>query len=111
MNITLTGASGFIGAALIKRLQADGHRLHLLGRRAPKDSTIPFSKWDANGEQMPPQEAISDADAIIHLAGEPVAQRWNDEVKKNIRQSRANGTRRLVEAIAAAAKKPGVLIS
>jgi len=112
MNITLTGASGFIGAALIARLKADGHKLHTLGRNAPKDASIAFTKWDANGNQMPPLNAIEDADAIIHLAGEPVAQRWTHEVKKRIRESRVNGTRRLVDAIAALkGKRPRALIS
>lgn len=101
MNITLTGASGFIGNALIAKLKAEGHQLHLLGRHAPKDASIQFSKWDAMGNQPAPAEAIASADAIVHLAGEPIAQRWTDDVKRRIRTSRVNGTRRLVESIAA----------
>ena len=73
MNITLTGASGFIGGALVSKLKGEGHQLHILGRGTPRDSSIAFSKWDANGKQPPPVESIADADAIIHLAGEPVA--------------------------------------
>lgn len=113
MNITLTGASGFIGGALITRLQADGHHLHILGRKAPEDPEIPFSKWDANAGQMPPSEALAGADAIIHLAGEPIAQRWSADVKRRIRDSRVNGTRLLVDAIAAmdAASRPKTLIA
>lgn len=112
MNITLTGASGFIGNALISRLKADGHQLHLLGRNAPKDASIPFTKWDALAAAPPAAAAIAGADAIIHLAGEPVAQRWSDDVKRKIRDSRTNGTRKLVEAIAAAGdRKPKVLVS
>lgn len=112
MNITLTGASGFIGTALIARLKASGHRIHLLGRSVPKDDSIIFSKWDAMGTQLPDAEAIASADAIIHLAGEPVAQRWSDDVKRRIRESRVNGTRRLVDAIAASKDhKPKVLVS
>lgn len=112
MKITLTGASGFIGKALIAKLQADGHQLHLLGRNAPKDSAIAFSKWDALGGIAPASEALEGADAIIHLAGEPVAQRWSDDVKRKIRDSRVNGTHRLVAAIAAAdERKPKVLIA
>ncbi len=111
MNITLTGASGFIGTALIARLKADGHDIHLLGRSALKDASIKFSKWDAMGAQLPDAEAINGADAIVHLAGEPVAQRWSDDIKRRIRDSRVNGTRRLVEAIAEAKTKPKVLVS
>ena len=112
MNITLTGASGFIGGALIAKLKAEGHQIHLLGRSAPKDVDVKFSKWDALGAQLPPAEAIAGADAIIHLAGEPVAQRWSDDIKRRIRDSRVNGTRRLVEAMAAAGdRKPKVLVA
>jgi uncharacterized protein (TIGR01777 family) len=112
MNITLTGASGFIGGALVSKLKGEGHQLHILGRGTPRDSSIAFSKWDANGKQPPPVESIADADAIIHLAGEPVAQRWTTEVKRRIRGSRVNGTRGLVDAIGAAApKRPKTLIS
>ena len=112
MNITLTGASGFIGAALIAKLKAGGHRMHLLGRRPLTDVSIKFSKWDAMGKQPPPAGAIAEADAIIHLAGEPVAQRWSEDIKRRIRDSRINGTRRLVDAIAAAGdRKPKVLVA
>ena len=112
MNITLTGASGFIGNALIAKLTAAGHQLHLLGRNAPKDPSIKFTKWDALTAAPPAPDAIAGADAIIHLAGEPVAQRWSDDVKRKIRDSRTNGTRKLVEAINAAGdRKPKVLVS
>jgi uncharacterized protein (TIGR01777 family) len=49
-------------------------------------------------------------DAVIHLAGEPVAQRWNAEVKKRIRDSRVQGTRHLVDAIGRVAHRPKVLV-
>jgi uncharacterized protein (TIGR01777 family) len=111
MNITLTGASGFIGVALIAKLKAEGHQLHVLGRTPPKDSSVAFSKWDASGKELPPAKAIAEADAIIHLAGEPIAQRWTDDVKKRLRTSRVNGTQKLVEAIAASDRKPRALIS
>jgi uncharacterized protein (TIGR01777 family) len=113
MNITLTGASGFIGGALVAGLKSDGHQLHILGRSAPRDAAVQFSKWDANGNQMPPVKAIADADAIIHLAGEPVGQRWTPEVKRRIRESRVTGTRRLVDAIAAveSGHRPPTLIA
>jgi uncharacterized protein (TIGR01777 family) len=113
MNITLTGASGFIGGALVARLKSDGHELHILGRSAPRDTGVQFSKWDANANQMPPVKAIRDSDAVIHLAGEPVGQRWTPDVKRRIRESRVTGTRRLVDAIAAveSGHRPKTLIS
>ncbi len=112
MRITLTGASGFLGTRLIARLDAERHQLHLLGRRRPADlgSRHSFTAWDAMAEEAP-VNAIESADAVIHLAGEPVAQRWTAESKERMRRSRVEGTRHLVAAIAKARVKPRTLIS
>jgi len=93
MRIVLTGASGFIGGRLVPRLRARGHECLL----------------KKHGEGWP-AEVLEGADAVIHLAGEPVAQRWNDAVKRRIRDSRVAGTRKLVLAMAAAQRKPAVLV-
>jgi uncharacterized protein (TIGR01777 family) len=108
MNITLTGATGFIGAVLVEKLKAKGHELTMLGRRP--GGAEKFLKWDSIADAFP-AAAVEGADAIIHMAGEPVAQRWNDHVKRRIQDSRINGTRQLVHAIEAAAVKPKTLIS
>jgi uncharacterized protein (TIGR01777 family) len=109
MNVALTGASGFIGQRLIARLLLEGHSIHALGRRRPAGSpSIGFSNWDSG--QKPPADALQASDAVIHLAGEPVAQRWNAEIKAKIRDSRVNGTRRLVEAISELRQRPQTLI-
>ena len=104
MKITLTGASGFIGQQLIERLLQDGHSLHAVGRHRP-GAPVRFSEWDANGGAVP-IEAIEGAEAIIHLAGEPIAQRWNSAVKKRIRDSRILGTRAIVEAVSGLHQRP-----
>ena len=104
MKITLTGGSGFIGQRLIEHLLQDGHSLHAVGRRPP-DAPVRFSEWDANGGAVP-TEAIEGADAIVHLAGEPIAQRWNSAVKKRIRDSRIFGTRAIVEAVSKLHQRP-----
>ena len=101
MNITLTGASGFIGKQLVPELQKRGHVLRVLGRR----------EWDSSSTTPPPPDSLASADAIIHLAGAPVAQHWNTEVKKQIRDSRVNGTRALVHGLSTQSKRPEVLIS
>ncbi len=107
MNITLTGASGFLGKPLIRSLQAERHALRVLGRRPIPG--LPFSQWDSlSGE--PPEESLASTDAIIHLAGEPVAQRWTPEVKQRIRDSRILGTRHLVHALSMQSRRPTVLI-
>jgi uncharacterized protein (TIGR01777 family) len=68
-------------------------------------------RWaDPSGEPAP-ADALSGRDAVIHLAGEPVAQRWNDDVKDRILRSREAGTRNLVAGLAAATPRPGVLVS
>ena len=110
MNITLTGASGFVGGHVVKKLLADGHRVHVLGRRrsAGLPASAKFSEWNAASE--PPPESIAGADAIIHLAGEPVAQRWTPQAKARIRNSRVEGTRLVVQALSRLAQRPRVLV-
>src|SRR5213593_4574631 len=111
MNITITGATGFIGRRLIERLSSAPHQLHALTRRTNVkfgDIAVWISKWDPMMEE-PPEESIVNADAIVHLAGEPVAQRWTPEAKAKIRESRAQGTRRLVQALAKQKRRPSTL--
>jgi uncharacterized protein (TIGR01777 family) len=112
MNITITGATGFIGRRLIERLSRDRHQLHALSRRTNVkfgETAVWISKWDPMAEE-PPEESIANADAIVHLAGEPVAQRWTPEVKKKILESRVQGTRRLVQALSTQKRRPAALI-
>jgi uncharacterized protein (TIGR01777 family) len=111
MNITISGASGFIGRRLLKLLGDAGHTLRVLSRHAGVNLPrgVGLSVWDPMKE-LPPRESLEDADAIIHLAGEPVAQRWTPEVKQRIRESRIAGTHRLVEALAAVSRRPASLI-
>lgn len=103
MRITLTGATGFLGQALVSRLQGAGHQTTILSRSARTG----HAAWDPLAG--PPE--LHGAEAVIHLAGEPVAQRWSATVKQKIRDSRVLGTRHLVAGIAAMPVKPRVLIS
>src|SRR5438876_694555 len=112
MNITITGATGFIGRRLVQRLSRDRHQLHALSRRTNVkfgDTAVWISKWDPMTEE-PPEESIANADAIVHLAGEPVAQRWTAEAKKKILESRVQGTRRLVQALSTRSRRPAALV-
>ena len=111
MKITISGASGFIGRRLLKTLGSEGHTLQVLSRHAGTNMppNVKVWAWDpAKGE--PPAEALRDADAVVHLAGEPVAQRWNDETKRKIRDSRVLGTRNMVQAFGKLNKPPATLI-
>ncbi len=103
MRITLTGATGFIGKRLVAALLDRGDDLTIL-TRTPKAGNNPrYVAWDA--------AKSLEADAVIHLAGESVAQRWTAEVKQRIRASRIETTRALVAALERAPRKPQVLIS
>ena len=112
MNITVTGASGFIGTRLMERLATRGHSVHGLARKAPKGQAkqFAFSTWDVM-DGAPPAEAFEKAEAVVHLAGEPIAQRWTPEVKRRIRESRSEGTRNLVSRIEASGKQIRTLVS
>lgn len=110
MNVIITGASGFIGRRLLKTLAQRGHSLHVLSRHAGTNLPpgVRLSVWDAV-KGPPPEDALRDAGAIVHLAGEPVGQRWTAAVKHRIRQSRVMGTRHLVEGMAKLATKPALI--
>jgi uncharacterized protein len=111
VNIAISGASGFIGRRLLKTLAQAGHSLHVLSRH--QGTNLPpgvrLSTWDPV-KGPPPEEALRGADAVIHLSGESVAQRWSDDVKRRIRESRVMGTRNLVQGIGELSRKPAVLI-
>ena len=107
MKITITGASGLIGAKLVERLRARGDELTTLSRTPSSAGAV---AWQPEDEPAP-AAALAGRDAVIHLAGENVAQRWSDEAKRRIRSSRELGTRHLVAGIEAADPRPRVLVS
>jgi uncharacterized protein len=111
MKCIISGGTGFIGRRIVDRLLQDGHYVGVWSRQPGKEkrTAVASFTWDPlRGE--PPAESVNTMDAVIHLAGEPVAQRWNDAVKGRIRDSRVLGTRRLVDAIGRAQHKPKVLV-
>lgn len=111
MKCIVSGGTGFIGRRLVDSLLADKHYVAVWSRRPGteiRDAVASFY-WDPmQGE--PAEESINDFDAVVHLAGEPVAQRWTPEVKRKIRESRVLGTRHLVDALAKATRRPEVLV-
>lgn len=111
MDYLITGASGFIGRKLVERLLGAGNEVNYLGRRRSStlDSRAAFHRWDAG--QVPPLDSVPTIDALVHLMGEPVAQRWTPEVKKRIRESRIDATRQLVASLSQLRHKPSVLVS
>lgn len=120
MQIVVTGATGFIGVKLVERLQALGDRIIVLARNYQKASLqfpqADFPKVEVIGynplELGEWTRVISGSDAVINLAGEPLAGvRWTENRKQQIRDSRILTTKKLVEAIAKSDQKPRVLIS
>jgi uncharacterized protein (TIGR01777 family) len=104
VRLTITGASGLIGRPLVEALRERGDDVTVLSRDPERGVT-----WDPLSEPAP-AEALSGRDAVIHLAGENVAQRWTDKAKRSIRESRVIGTQALLEGLRAADPRPGVLV-
>lgn len=111
MKCIVSGGTGFIGRRVVERLMRNGHSAGVWSRTPGREKRVGVASfsWDPLGEG-PPLESVNAMDAVIHLAGEPVAQRWNAEVRQRIRDSRVLSTRRLVEAIAQVKHKPKVLV-
>lgn len=92
MNIALTGATGFVGRRVGELLRGEGHTVRAISTRGGIRAAD-----------------LAGCEAVINLAGEPVAQRWTAAARERIRASRVEGTRALVAALAA--KPPAVLVS
>jgi uncharacterized protein (TIGR01777 family) len=117
MRVVVTGATGFIGRALVAALRARGDEVTALARDADAAGrTLGVPAIAADLEIAGPWQAtVAAAEAVIHLAGEPVAGdgRWDARKKQRIRDSRVESTRLIVEAIAAtpAGARPATLIT
>lgn len=111
MKCIVSGGTGFIGRHIVDRLLSDNHYVAVLSRRPglERRTGVASHIWDPLAGE-PPEESLNGMDAVLHLAGEPVAQRWNDQVKRRIRDSRVQGTRRIVDVIGRVRHKPGALI-
>jgi len=113
MRVTLTGATGRIGGALVAALHGRGDEVTVLSRNPDTARTtlgVDAVAWRPESEPAP-VEALAGRDGVVHMAGEDVAQRWSDEAKRRIRASRELGTRNLVAGLRAADARPGVLVS
>jgi uncharacterized protein len=114
MRVTVTGATGTIGRALVRELTARGDEVTALSRdpaRAGLD--VETLAWrDPKGEP-PPAEALRGRDAVVHLLGETIAQRWSDDARREIRDSRVLSTRNLVAGLGELpeGERPGTLVS
>lgn len=130
MRVTVTGATGMIGPRVVASLRARGDEVTVLSRNPeraqsrleqptrpplPRDGssgTLETMRWDLSREPAP-SAALAGREAVVHLAGENVAQRWTASAKQAIRESRMIGTRHLVQGLAPLgdAERPSVLVS
>jgi uncharacterized protein (TIGR01777 family) len=137
VRVTVTGASGLVGPTLVAALRARDAHVTVLSRdperaKAKLADTAPAPRpggptppplqavrWDPLAEPAP-LEALTGREGVVHLAGEPIAQRWSAQVKRAIRESRVQGTRNLIEGLRAldsvaegapAGPRPRVLVS
>ena len=93
-TVLISGASGLVGRTLAARLATRGHQIKKLSRRSGPDTIT----WDPSQAPLP-DYALNGVDTVLHLAGEPIAQRWSPEIKKRISNSRVNSTKLLTQAI------------
>lgn len=115
MRVIVSGGTGFIGSALVRVLLAAGHQPVVLSRdpdraRRSLGSGVEVAAWGP-GHPGAWQTVIDGADGVVNLAGASIAARWTAERREQIRSSRVNGTRALVEAIRAAERRPQVLLN
>jgi uncharacterized protein (TIGR01777 family) len=121
VRVTVTGATGLLGSALVAALHARGDEVTALSRdpdlsaRQLAARGARVYRWDPVREPAP-REALRARDAIVNLAGENIAQRWSAGARARIRESRVLGTRRLLDALRALSReqpgeRPGMLLS
>jgi uncharacterized protein len=115
-NVIITGATGFIGKRVVKRLYENNFNITIFTRGVDKGKAIfPYIEkiveWDYKKPSLW-EEHLKDKDAVIHLAGANISgKRWTPHYKKLIRESRIVSTRNLVKAMASSSSKPPVFIS
>ena len=105
MIVAITGASGFLGSALVRSLRGDDISVLRIGRGPDADV-----RWDPNVGKLDTAR-LAGVDAVVHLAGENTGKRWTSRVKREIRESRVNGTLLIARTLASLQPKPRVLVS
>jgi uncharacterized protein (TIGR01777 family) len=106
MKIAISGSSGLVGSELMSRFQSAAHEVVSLVR-SPTDAPAEIAPWESEAEAA----KLTGFDAVIHLAGKPIAAaRWTDKIKSEIRDSRVGPTRRLCESLARLPQRPSVFV-
>ncbi|MGH2872771.1 MAG: TIGR01777 family oxidoreductase [Solirubrobacteraceae bacterium] len=115
-RVLVTGATGMIGRSVVRALRARGDRVVALTRdpgRAGLGDGVEVHPWPDPTAAPPPAQALAGLYGVVHLLGEPIAQRWTPSAKRAIHDSRVLGTRRLVQGLQALpdGERPAVLVS
>lgn len=114
MRVLVTGASGFIGSALCDSLLVRGDTVVGLTRDPKRargtNPSVNWHAWEPTLER-PPAEAFDGVDGVVNLLGEKINQRWSEEAKRRIMESRRTGTHNLIGTIAGLERKPRVLVN
>jgi uncharacterized protein (TIGR01777 family) len=108
-SVLISGATGFIGSALVSALTAAGYTVRRLVR-SERQQRRGDVVWDPAGGRLDGR-AIDGVEVVVHLAGEPIAQRWTAAAKRRIRESRVRGTELLSTTIASLTRPPRVIVS
>jgi uncharacterized protein (TIGR01777 family) len=112
-RITVTGATGLIGTKLVAALQERGDEVTVLSRRpkaAQRMLGVDAVGWQPETDPAP-VDGLAGRDGVVHLAGEPIAQRWTQESKERIHSSRQLGTARLVDGLEQSEPLPRILVT
>jgi len=107
MKFLVSGSSGLVGSALLPFLTSAGHTVTRLTRSSAGAGA---AQWDPAGGTID-APALEGHDAVVHLAGESIAQRWTPKSKARIRDSRVKGTRLLAETLGRLGQPPKVLVA
>lgn len=122
MVVAVTGATGFVGKALVEKLLEDGHEVRILTRNAISArlampaatlAGAKFYAWDTMSGAIEWYDAVKGCTGVVNLAGAPISNPWNDEYKKTLLRSRLQATKRVSDAINAlpASERPTLVSS
>src|SRR5271166_6356172 len=119
LRVTVTGATGLLGPSLVAALRERDAQVTVLTRDPARAKArlgdVQAVGWEPLSEPAP-TDALAGRDAVLHLAGEPVAQRWSAKARRAIRESRTIGTNNLLDGLARAREShtggpPAALVS